>query len=233
MNNAQIKKEVVTHVLGVTLGDRLQENAPLLFKHLYYDKITDEKKKKAIRDILLEILSTKFILPRKKLRCFAAYITSDIGLVEAKPFVEKMATETSLHKSCLLLLIERALEKFKINHQFTLDQMKNIVTCQIKGAFQGVHSGGEAVYDFKKYYYEETYDAQKKEMIKRALMDILSTKATSNNEKRLLCYVAYILSDIGVIEAKQIIEEIAADESMKKSRYYNKIKSALEKYKDK
>jgi len=85
------------------------------------------------------------------------------------------------------------------------------------------------VYDFKKYYYDETYDTQKKEMIKKVLMDILSAEATSNDEKRLLCYAAFIVSDIGLIEAKPIIEKIAVDESLKNFRYYGKIKLALEK----
>ncbi len=229
MNNAQIKKEVVTHVLGRTLGERLQGTAPLRFKHFYYDKIMDDEKKSAINKILLEILSTKYLFPHNKLRCYATYIASDIGLQEAKPYVEKMATERTLQKSCLLLLIERALEKFRISYPFTLGQMEEIVVCQIKGKYQGAHGGGDAVYDFKRFYYDETYDTQKKEMIKKVLMDILTTKATSHDEKRLLCYAAYIASDIGMLDAKPIIENIATDESLKKFRYYDKIKHALKK----
>lgn len=225
----KIKKEVMANIMGTTLGIRVQGNSPVLFRQFYYDSLKSEEEKSIVCKILYEILSTKFVFPHYKMKCFAAYIASDIEFNDVIPFVQKLASEKSLQKSSYMLLLERALEKFKSEHVFSREQMKHIVTCQIKGRHRDVHTRGETLYDFKNEYYE-TSTSEKKEMIKQALMDILTTESSSLNSKRLICYVAYIASDIGLTEAKPVIYKMIADESFKKTNDYGKLLRALEKF---
>lgn len=224
------KKEVITNILGTTLGIRIQGNSPILFRQFYYDRITNNDEKGIVCKILLEILSKGYAFPHYKLKCFTAYIASDLELKEAIPYVQQLASKKSLQKSCYMLLLERALEKYKSEHMFSREQMKHIVICQIKGRHRDVHTRGETLYDFKTEYYERS-NSDKKEMIKQSLMDILTTDSTYLNWKRLRCYAAYISSDIGLTEAMPVIEKMAADEVFKKCNYYGILLLSLEKYK--
>lgn len=98
------------------------------------------------------------------------------------------------------------------------------------GKYQSAHSRGEAVYDFKRFFYDETNDLQKKETIKKILLEILSTKSLLP-QKRLRAFAAYASADIGMMEAKPYIEKIAAEKSIRNSQYYDIFAMALEKLK--
>ncbi len=229
-NHDHLKKEVLKNILGTTLGVRLQGNAPILFRQLYYDRIASAEEKEHVREVLLEILSRKYIFPRYKLRCFAAYVASDIGLIDVVPFVQQLASITAIQRSSFILLIERTLEKLKVPHEFTHEQMMHIVIYKITGRHEAVHSRGEIIYDFKKEFYGVS-SPEKKEMIKQALTDIL-TNFRHLKQKRLLCDAAYIASDIGLLEAKPIIERMVLDKSLRKSKEYGTLLRALEKFKE-
>jgi HEAT repeat protein len=226
----EVKKEVVSMVIGDTSSVRLQGNAPLRFRQAYYDQITDPEKKEIVKKVLLEILTGKHFLSRQRLRSSAAYIAGDIGLMEAKPYIEKLAQEKKIQNSYLLIFVERALEKLNIPHQLSHEQLKRIVFGHMFGKYQSVHSRGEALYDFKRFFYDETNDLQKKEMIKKVLLEILSKKYLLP-QKRLRSSAAYIAADIGMMEAKPYIEKIAAEKRIKSSHYYRIFEMALEKLK--
>lgn len=226
----EVKKEVVSKIVGDTLGVRLDGSSPFRFRESYYDRITDPEKKEIVRRVLLEILTSKHFSPRQRLRSSAAYIAGDIGLMEAKPHVEKLAQEKKVENSYLLIFVERALEKFNIAHQLSHEQLKRIVIGHMYGKYQSAHSRGEAVYDFKRFFYDETNDLQKKETIKKILLEILSTKSLLP-QKRLRAFAAYASADIGMMEAKPYIEKIAAEKSIRNSQYYDIFAMALEKLK--
>ena len=197
----QIKKEVIAEILGSPLrflGGPFRKRTPYPFKRLYYDQIADENKKEIVRKVILDILTTRDSLSSKRLRCFAAYIASDIGLMEAKPIVEKMASDRSLQEeSCLLLMIERALEKFNSEYRFSYEQVKKIVICLIGGKYVSWYFQGGFPYDFKRFYYNEATNVLKKEIIRRVLIEILTDASTYSC--RVRSSVAYIASDIGLI----------------------------------
>jgi hypothetical protein len=232
MNNQlydKMKKEVIANVFGTTIGIRLQGNSPILFKQFYFDSITNYEERGLICRILLEILSIQSGPTSYKLRCYAAYIASDIGLKDATPFVEQLASEKAIQKSSYMLLLERALEKAESDYMFSREQMKHIIICQIKGKHHDVHTRGEILYDFKEEYFERS-SLQKKEMIRQAIMDILITDSTYLNWKRLRCYAAYIASDIKLMIAKPVIEKMSANECFKKSKDYGVLLRALDKF---
>lgn len=109
----QVKKEVISQLLGKHLGSHVQGDSLYFFKPDYYEKTLDPEKKGLIRKIILEILSTKSLLPQKRLRAFAAYVAADIGMTEAKPCIEKIAVEKSIQNSHYHRIFEMALEKLK------------------------------------------------------------------------------------------------------------------------
>jgi hypothetical protein len=226
----EVRKEVINKVLGDTIGTRLEGSAPYLFKERYYDKIIDNEKRELVKKALLDILTTKYIFSRKKLRCFAAYISSDIGLVDAKSHIERLASDKSVQNSCLLLLLERALEKFRVHHRFSEAQLSNILLCQIFGKYKPVHTRGEEFYDFKKHYYDKIFDSEKRNRIKKLLLKLLkSNHILQNNRRRII--IAYVASDVGVEEAKSIIEDMLQETSIQKNSLYPILELALKKFK--
>lgn len=210
ITDAELKKEVMRWIFGSSAYALryIQGNTPYLFKLHYYYEILDNQKKEKVRQILLSILTKKYMLPNKRLRCFTAYIASDIGLKEAKPVIEKMAAEKSLQKSYLLLLIEKALENFGIEYQFSYEQMEYIVIGRIKCKYEVSHGGGNAFYDFRRFYFDKIRNPEKKEMIKRIIMDIITTESTHSHITRLCSNAVFVASDIGLTEAIPLVEKL-------------------------
>lgn len=210
ITDTKLNKEVMRWIFGSSAYALryIQGNTPYRFKPHFYDRIKDEAKKEIVQKMVLEILTTKYILPHKRLRCFTAYIASDIGLMEAKPIVEKMASEKSLQKSFLLLLVEKALEKLGIEYQFPYEPMKYIVIGRIKCKYEVSHGGGNAFYDFKRFYFDKIINTEKKEMIKKIIMDIITTESTHSHITRLCSNAIFVASDIVLTEAIPIIDKL-------------------------
>ena len=199
------------------------------FNYAYYKGIKDEAKKNIVKQVLLDILnSDNFKCENLKYR--AAYVASDIGLVEAKPIVEKLVMDKSLHGSCLLL-IERAQEKFNISHNLSYDQVKETLITLIGKKYVSAYFQGEFPYNFKDYYYSDVTNIEKKKLIKKALMEILTGISVYTERHR--CYAAYFASIIGLADAKPIAEKMKFKESIikDKDRLYI-LKQALNNFKD-
>ncbi|MBN1474480.1 MAG: hypothetical protein JW914_07695 [Syntrophaceae bacterium] len=232
MNNysyKQIKKEVITGILGSSILDRFRPKSTYRFNYAYYKRIKDEAKKNIVKQVLLDILNSDN-LKRENLKYRTAYVASDIGLVEAKPIVEKLLMDNSLHGPCLLL-IERAQEKFNISHNLSYDQVKEIMITLIGKKHVSAYFQGEFPYDFKDYYYSDLTNIEKKELIKRALMEILTDISVYTDRHR--CYAAYFASIIGLADAKPIAEKMESKESIIKDKdsLYT-LKQALNNFKD-
>lgn len=211
----QIKKEVITEILGSSILDRFRPKPAYRFNYAYYKGIKDEAKKNIVKQVLLDILNSDN-LKRKNLKYRTAYVASDIGLVEAKPIVEKLVIDKSLHGPCLLL-IERAQEKFNISYNLSYDQIKEILITLIGKKYPSAYFQVEFPYSFKDYYYSDVTNIEKKELIKKALMEILTDISVYTERHR--SYAAYFASIIGLTEAKPLVENIAADKSMTKDKY--------------
>lgn len=217
----KLKKEVISEITGSSVLDRFRERTPYRFKIAYYDKIADKQKKEMLRHILLDMLEGAEFRTKDKLRCFVAYIASDIGLSEAKPFVENMASEEALFDSCLLLLVERALANFDLPYRFSYEQIKRIIVCLMGEKYVPWYFQGEFPYSFNEYYYSGAIPNDKKVLIQQVLMDILGNPLSYSLRQR--CVSAYFASDIGLNEAKPIIEKMADEKAIKKDTAYSRL----------
>jgi len=183
--------------------DRFRPKPTYRFKYAYYKGIKDEAKKNIVKQVLLDILNSDN-LKRENLKYRAAYVASDIGLAEAKPIVEKLAMDKSLHDTCLLL-IERAQEKFNISCNLSYDQIKEILITLIGEKYGSAYFLGGFPGGFKETYYNAATNFEKKELIRKALMEVLTDMSKYTQRHR--CYAAYFASLIGLAEAKPIVEK--------------------------
>ncbi len=233
-SHEEIKREIIKKVYGdpLTLVEqRLARSAPSLFNDLYYSRITDPEKKEIVKNVLIEILTDPYFSSDKRLRCCAAYVAGDIYLEEAKPHIVKLAHEKKIQNSYWLIFIEHALEKLGIPFSLTCEQLKRVVIGHLHGKCQPVQCSGEAMYDFKRFYYDKISDPDKKEMVKKVLLEILTTRCWWLPRKKRLCSAAYVAGAIGIVEAKPIIEKMASEEFFKRHSGYHLIVHALEKLK--
>jgi hypothetical protein len=216
----QIKKEVLAELKGKSMRDKiraldiLRPGPAYRFRYVYYLDIKDNVKKKLVEQALLDILNTDN-LEYKIIKYRAAYVASDIGLVAAKPIVERLVMDKSLHGPCLLL-IERAQEKFNISNNLSYEQIRELLITLIGEKYGSAYFLGGFPGGFKESYYNDLTNVEKKELIRKALMEILTDMSAYSQRHR--CYAAYFASIIGLVEAKPIVERMVSDESITKNK---------------
>jgi hypothetical protein len=231
----QIKKEVLAELKGKSLRDKiraldsLRPGPAYRFKYVYYYDIKDNVKKKLVEQALNDILIADN-LEYKIIKYRAAYVASDLGLVEAKPIVERLVMDKSLRGPCLLL-IERAQEKFNISYNLSYEQIKEVLITLIGKKYGSAYFLGGFPGGFKESYYSDVTNIEKKELIKKALLEILTD--ISLYTQRLRCYAAYFASLIGLAEAQSIVEKMESDKSISKDKdNLNTLQQALNNFKE-